>query len=135
MSQQRARRRVARIVGAVGLCATLTSGCAVHYFDPETGAEHIWGVGHMVMKATVPAEGIQTVVRQTEVLGLAAGKAGPEYSLTLGWARSQRLEVVEESAQVRLEWPSSSLLHVRVGSEWPHWYEGAPAAAEKEMSP
>lgn len=26
--------------------------CAVHYFDPHTGTEHLWGVGHLKMKVT-----------------------------------------------------------------------------------
>ena len=27
------------------------SGCAVHYYDKETGTEHLWGFGHLRMKA------------------------------------------------------------------------------------
>ncbi|MGH7773247.1 MAG: hypothetical protein ACREQA_13555 [Candidatus Binatia bacterium] len=32
------------------LFPTVLAGCAVHYLDPDTGAEHVWGFGHLVMK-------------------------------------------------------------------------------------
>ncbi len=118
--------RVAWSLGGVLLCSGILAGCAVHYFDTETGAEHIWGFGHMVMKATAPDEGIRTIVQGTEVLGVAASRVGGQYSLTLGWARRHLLEVVDEHSSVRLEWPSSSFLRVRVGSEWPRLQEPPP---------
>ncbi len=45
-----------------GLILWTTTGCAVHYYDPKTGAEHIWGVGHLVMKVSAPNEGVRAVV-------------------------------------------------------------------------
>lgn len=110
------RRTVALVVL---LSSTGVTGCAVHYYDAATGAEHIWGIGHMVMRAPVPAEGHRALVRGTSVLGLAVGKLGGEHYLTLGWERRHRLEMFDESTAIGLAWPGGSFLNVRVGSHLP----------------
>lgn len=99
--------------------AGFVSGCAVHYFDPKTGAEHIWGFGHMKMKVAPEEEGLQAIVRGTEVIGLSTGNADKQAYLTLGWHRIQRLDIVTESTAVRLEGPNSDFVNIRVGSSFP----------------
>jgi hypothetical protein len=123
----RTRAIAAFLAGALLILgAGSMSGCAVHYYDPETGSEHIWGFGHMVMKATTPREGYRALVRGTEVIGLTVGRLDDQQYLTIGWEKRQRLEIVDESAAIRLEWPDSSFLRVRVGSEWPQVF-GEPS--------
>ena len=95
------------------------SGCAVHYFDQKTGAEHIWGVGHMKMKMAPEEEGVQAIVRGTDVLGVSMGSADQQAYLTFGWHRIQRLDIVTESTAVRLEWPNSDFVNIRFGSSFP----------------
>jgi hypothetical protein len=95
------------------------SGCAVHYFDKKTGTEHIWGFGHMKMKVAPEEEGLQAIVRGTDVLGVSTGSADKQAYLTLGWHRLQRLDIVTESTAVRLEWPDSNFVNIRVGSSFP----------------
>lgn len=95
------------------------AGCAVHYFDPATGTEHVWGFGHVKMKVAPPSEGLQAIVRGTDVLGISLGREDQQNYVTVGWHRIQRLDVVEESTAVRLEWPSSDFVNVRVGSKFP----------------
>lgn len=109
------------VTGAtIGLLLSLAaSGCAIHYVDPATGTEHLWGIGHLKMRAAPPAEGLKAIVRGTEVLGISIGRADQQTYLTVGWHRVQRLDVVEENAAVRLEWPSSDFATVRVGSQFP----------------
>ena len=51
----------------------LNGGCAIHYFDSETGTEHIWGFGHMQMKVSASNEGVRAIVRGTETVGVAIG--------------------------------------------------------------
>jgi hypothetical protein len=103
------------------------TGCAIHYFDTKTGTEHIWGFGHMKMKAAPKEEGLQAIVRGTDVLGLSMGSADNQAYLTLGWHNIQRIDIVAESTAVRLEWPNSDFVNVRIGSEFPgipsepHW--------------
>ena len=107
----------------VVLFVLLSGGCAIQYFDSETGTEHIWGFGHMQMKVSPPTEGVQAVVRGTDVLGLSIGSADQQAYFTVGWHRVQRLDVIAESTAVRLEWPSSDFSEVRVGTAFP----GVPA--------
>ena len=38
-----------RSVFLVFLSALILPGCAVHYFDAQTGTEHLWGFGHLKM--------------------------------------------------------------------------------------
>ena len=99
--------------------AGFISGCAVHYFDKKTGTEHIWGFGHMKMKVAPEEEGLQAIVRGTDVLGLSTGSADKQAYLTLGWHRIQRLDIVTESTAVRLEGPNSDFVNLRVGSKFP----------------
>ena len=94
-------------------------GCALHHYDKATDTEHIWGFGHMKMKVTPPCEGLQTIVRGTDVLGLSLGIGKQQNYLTAGWHRTQRLDVVAESTAIRYEWPDSDFAKVRVGSKFP----------------
>lgn len=95
------------------------TGCAIQYFDPVTGTEHLWGIGHLRMKVSGASEGLKAVVTGTDTLGLAAGSAGSERYITFGWQRLSRLHVITDDTAVRLEWPTSDAFLVRVGSELP----------------
>jgi hypothetical protein len=103
----------------VVMMVCLTAGCAVHYFDAATGTEHIWGVGHMKMKAASPAEGLRAVVRGTDLVGVSVGRTDRQFHVTLGWNRLQRLDVLAEDVSLLLEWPSSDFVSVRVGTRFP----------------
>lgn len=95
-------------------------GCAIHYYDRETGAEHLWGIGHMVMKASAPQEGHRALVRGTDVAGLAGGKSDAGGYLVVGWEQRRRMEIIDPNTSIRLEWPHADFLNLRVGSEPPH---------------
>jgi hypothetical protein len=41
------------------------SGCAIHYFDEKTGADHVFGFGHKVMKVLAPKGSHQAIVTGT----------------------------------------------------------------------
>ena len=103
----------------LSLLAVLLSGCAVHYYDSETQVEHVWGIGHMMLKASVPKEGLKATVRGTALLGVSVGLVDQGGYLTLGWEKRQLMEIVDKDTAVRLEWPRGDLLNLRVGSEWP----------------
>lgn len=114
------------------LIVLLGAGCAIHYFDPTTGTEHVWGVGHLKMKVGPPAEGLQAVVRGSDVVGLSVGRADQQTYFTLGWHRTQRLDVLQESTAVRLAWPDGDFVNVRVGSRFP-FAAGDAADAREAM--
>lgn len=101
------------------------SGCAIHYYDKDTGVEHLVGFGHMKMKVSEPNEGVKAVVTGTEAYGFAAGTNEDGAALSLGWARSSHLKIMEEDASVRIEWPTNSLFNVRVGTEPPFLHDQA----------
>ncbi len=94
---------------------TQAIGCAVHYYDTKSGTEHLWGFGHMKMKAPPPNEGVQTVVKGTETLGLSLGAGQEDCHVGLGWDYRRRLSV-SSNATVRLEWPTGDFFNVRVGT-------------------
>lgn len=94
------------------------SGCALHYYDKKSGTEHLWGLGHMKMKAAPPNEGVQAVVKGTEMLGFHIGAGQEEYHIGLGWDYRRRI-VISSNATVRLEWPNGDFFNVRVGTAPP----------------
>lgn len=94
------------------------AGCAVHYYDPKTGTEHLWGLGHMKMKAAPPNEGVLSLVKGTETLGFNLSAGREDYHLGVGWDYRRRI-VVSSNAAVRLEWPNGDFFNVRVGTAPP----------------
>ena len=91
-------------------------GCAVHYYNPDTGVEHLIGFGHMKMKVQEPNEGVRAIVTGTETIGVAAGTIEEGVHFAAGWNRSSRLKAIDKDTSVRFEWPTNSLINVRVGS-------------------
>ena len=71
--------------GTLGIIALLLSSCAVYYFDRDSGAEHIWGVGHLSMKAAPPAEEKQALIKRTTLTGIAIGLDNGSFGLSVGW--------------------------------------------------
>jgi hypothetical protein len=126
----RARQALLVIPAAIAVMP----GCAIHSFDQRTGTEHIWGFGHMRMKVAPPNEGLQAVLRGTDVLGLGLGLGDRESYLILGWHRSERLDILEQDAAIRLERPTSDFVTFRVGSKFPQelFETKAPAVAGSE---
>lgn len=101
-------------VSVIGL-----QGCAVHYYDLKTGTEHVWGLGHLAMKAAAPQEGQRAVVRGTDLLGISAGRSMEGAVLSLGWDRRRQIEILDQNTAIGLEWPNADFFNVRVGSQFP----------------
>lgn len=95
------------------------SGCALHYYDKKTGAEHIFGFGHMVMKASAPENGHQAIVTGTDIVGLGLGKSREGGYLSLGWDNRRWIEIIDKNTTVDLVWPNGNFLNTRVGASWP----------------
>jgi hypothetical protein len=123
------------VYGVIGLTTSVlcASGCAIHYFDPATGTEHLWGFGHMKMKVAAPNEGLQAVVHGTGTVGIALGTLERQSYFHVGVQRRERLDVVDEDTAIRFEWPTNDLFHVRVGSEFPKEFVEAEVG-EKDHS-
>jgi len=118
---------VSRIALLVIMTVSLQVGCAVHYYDKTTETEHLYGFGHMSMRLSTPAEGVRAAVTGTEIVGVGIGAGQRGFYLAGGWNRHARLEVIDETTSVRLEWPSGDLCTVKVGTCPPFLKGTAPS--------
>ena len=87
----------------------LLSGCAVHYYDKDTGTDHLWGFGHLKMKAEPSKDGVvRAVVTGTEMVGLNVSVGEEHRGIGIGYDNRQKA-VVHDDASVNLQWPSNSI--------------------------
>ena len=107
------------------LASAVCSGCALHYYDRASGTEHLWGFGHMKMKVVPSNEGVQAVVKGTEMLGINAAAGQEDFHIGLGWDYCRRI-VISSNAAVRLEWPNGDFFNVRVGTVPPFMTNSLP---------
>lgn len=121
------------VVGLALACGgwIFSSGCAVHYYSPSTGTEHVWGVGHMKFKKTAggEGEGVQAVVTGMEVYGVGARVGAGRKYLMLGWLSDQELTAVDEHVSIRFEDAGGGLFRMRVGTR-PPWEENENGKAK-----
>ena len=109
----------------------LLTGCALHYYEPKSGTEHLWGFGHMKMKVLPSNEGVQATVKGVETLGFNLALGKEDYHLGVGWDYRRRMDIGSNAA-VRIEWPNSDFFNIRVGTKPPF----APSATNlSENSP
>ena len=113
----------------------LSSGCAVHSYDEKTGVEHVWGFGHIAMRAVDANEGLQGVVRETEFVGLAFSSCPQELFLSVGYSKQHRLHIIDEDTQIRLEWPTADMLNIRIGSAFPYGSKNVIKEEAKDTEP
>lgn len=108
------------ISGTLGIMVIMSQGgCAVHYYDEKTATEHLWGFGHMKMKLSVPQEGVKAAIKGTEIYGIGISKGKEDLFLMGGWSRQTEVEVIDENASVRIEWPTNNFYNIRVGTRPP----------------
>jgi len=84
------------------------SGCAIYYHDAKTGAEHIWGFGHLVTKVTPPADGKQAVIRRATLTGLALGVEDDSFGFSAGWDRRERITVYDGNTFLAIQRPPAT---------------------------
>jgi hypothetical protein len=94
------------------------AGCAVHYYDRRTGTEHLWGFGHLKMKAAPADPDVRAHVTGRQALGLSLDTSEHDGGVALGWVNQRNLFVSEDTA-VSLEWPRGSFFNVRVATNRP----------------
>ena len=97
----------------------ILNGCALHYYDKKTGAEHIYGFGHMVMKVAPQPDEHKAVVLGADLLGLGFGQNRDGGFLSFGWNSQRRIEIFNDNTTVNLIWPDSSFLNTRIGPASP----------------
>ena len=114
-----AHRRSEPLLIALTICFLSVSGCAIQYYDASTGTEHLWGIGHMRMKVSPPADGVRAVVTASDTLGIVAGSVATERRISIGWERFTLLQVIAAESALSLEWPGADLFSMRVGGDVP----------------
>lgn len=93
------------------------AGCAIYYRDAESGAEHIWGFGHLAMKATPPLNGKQAIIRKATLTGLALGIDDGSFGVSVGWDQRERLVVYDENTALTIQRPpSNDFFYFKIGS-------------------
>jgi hypothetical protein len=116
-------------------CLCFVNGCAIHYFDADTATEHIWGIGHMEMKAAAARDDVRAVMSGVDLLGASVGRGRDGFSMMVGWERQRHVDVVGRDAELTLEWPTSSFVDLRVGSQFPYTALTPEEPASGEVRP
>ncbi len=92
-------------------------GCAIYYRDEETGAEHIWGFGHLAMKATPPLDGKQALIRRATLTGVALGIEDGSLGMSIGYDRRERIIVYDDNTALTIQRPpSNDFFHFKIGT-------------------
>lgn len=92
-------------------------GCAIYYRDAESGAEHIWGFGHLAMKATPPLDGKQALIRKATLAGVALGIDDGSFGMSVGWDQRERIIIYDENTAITIQRPpSNDFFYFKIGS-------------------
>lgn len=95
----------------------MISSCVIYHRDPESGAEHIWGVGHLATKVISSKDGKQAVVSRATLTGVAVGIDDGSISLSAGWDRRERITVYDENTSIVIRRPAGDDFFLfRIGS-------------------
>ncbi|MDR4470528.1 MAG: hypothetical protein MRJ68_19880 [Nitrospira sp.] len=100
----------------------LLSSCAVYYRDRDTGAEHIFGFGHLSVKTLPPNEGKQALVQGMTLTGLAAGLDNGSFGISAGWDRREHILIYDENVAVTIKRPpSNDFFYFKIGTYPPEF--------------
>lgn len=97
----------------------LLSNCTIHTYDESTGVSHMYGIGHVAYTIQPDTEGISAIATQLDSIGIGLTETREGGTATLGFGRTTELRILQQDACIRMEWLSSSLINVRVGSDYP----------------
>jgi hypothetical protein len=93
----------------------ILEGCSLHYYDPETKAEHMFGLGHMVMKVQEAGANRVATVQGKSSLGLSTGMDEDGGQFSAGWSSNRTIHILQTDTAIELIWPTNDLLNVRIG--------------------
>lgn len=82
-------------------------GCAIYYRDAKTGAEHIWGIGHIATKISAPEDGKQALISKATLTGINFGIEENKIGLSAGFDRRERIVIYDENAAISIIRPES----------------------------
>lgn len=95
----------------------LLSGCAIYYRDRDTGAEHIFGFGHLSVKTIPPNDGKQALVQRMTLSGIAVGMDNGSLGISAGYDRREHILISGENTAVTIEpHPSRDYFYFKIGT-------------------
>ncbi len=83
-------------------------GCAIYYHDADTGADHIWGVGHLSMKTVPDTTNKQILITKRTLSGVVLGLEEFTPTFSIGWNQSERITVLDKNASFAIQRPSNN---------------------------
>ncbi len=103
--------------GTLVIIALLLSSCAVYYLDRDSGAEHIWGFGHLSMKAAAPAKEKQALIQRATLTGIAIGLDNGSFGLSVGWNQREHILIYDENAAISIQrHPTNDFFYFKIGT-------------------
>ena len=104
------------------ILASLLSGCAIYYRDRESGAEHIWGFGHLSMKVIPPVEEKQALIQRTTLTGVAVGIDNGSLGMSVGFDQREHILIYDENVAITIQRPpSNDFFFFKIGTYPPEW--------------
>jgi len=95
----------------------LLPSCAVYYRDRDSGAEHIWGFGHLSMKVVPPNEGKQAIVQRTTLTGIAVGLDNGSFGLSAGWDQREHILIYDDNTTISIQRPpTNDFFYFKIGT-------------------
>lgn len=93
------------------------SSCAIYYRDRESGAEHIWGFGHLTMKVSAPYEEKQALIQRSSLTGIAAGMDNGALGISVGYDQREHILIYDENTAITIQRPpSNDFFFFKIGS-------------------
>ena len=81
------------------LALVLGSGCAIKYYDKESGTEHLWGFGHLRMKAEPSKDAVvRSVVTGVETLGFSLLVGEENRGVGLGYDNRKKMRIMDDAS-------------------------------------
>lgn len=120
-------RLMVRVIVFAIVCVHL-AGCAVYYRDRDSGAEHIWGFGHLSMKVIPPVEEKQAIIQRTTLTGVAVGMDNGSLGMSVGFNQREHILIYDENVAITIQRPpSNDFFYFKIGT-YPIELESLPGA-------
>ncbi len=131
--------RSSSIFLVIVLLSLYLTGCAIYYRDLDSGAEHIWGFGHLAMKVTPPLEGKRAIIRRATLTGVAVGTGQGSFGISVGYDRNESILVYDENTAISIQRPpNNDFFYFKIGTAPPGAFSKSDknnAIEEKENEP
>ncbi len=89
-----------KYIGILFICFLL-QGCSIHYRNPDTGVEHLWGFGHIKTR-NIPDDYTYAIATERSSFGLNLGLGQDCYSIGLGYQRDTRVHIPDPNKPIYL---------------------------------